>query len=274
MELPAAREWFLGQVEEIIEKEGMTCYRHDGNGRYDAEPEDRKGLSEIQHLTGLYGVWDALLERHPELIMEGCSGGGRRIDLETVSRFHWHQKSDRWYDTESDQCSLYGANLYLPGGLINIPTEAIDDYGTWSSFAGQFCPGWHPLDEDFPMEIAKRQVERYKRIRPYLCGDFYPLTPCSLDQPWLGYQFHRPDLNAGFALLFRRSASANAPYPVCDRFLARLRGLTPEENYTVRFEKEEREEQLTGDTLADGTEICIPDIPGAAMVQYATTRRG
>ena len=75
--------------------------------------------------------------RHPDMVMEGCSGGGRRIDLETVSRFHWHQKSDRWYDSESDQSSLCGANLYLPGGTINIPTMATDNYGAWSSFGGQ-----------------------------------------------------------------------------------------------------------------------------------------
>ena len=158
--------------------------------------------------------------------MEGCSGGGRRIDLETVSRFHWHQKSDRWYDSESDQSSLCGANLYLPGGTINIPTMATDDYGAWSSFAGQFSLGWDPIDPAFPMAKARRQVELYKRIRPFLSGEYYPMTACALENTWIAYQFHRRDLNSGFALVFRRPDSSRVSYPVSDRSRSSFAGWT------------------------------------------------
>ncbi len=268
MELPEAREWFLTQVDHLIENEMMNCYRQDGSGSYGHEPDDRKGITESQHIAGLYTLWDTLIKRHPNLIMEGCSGGGRRIDLETLSRFHWHQKSDRWYDSESDQCSLYGANLFLPGGVINIPTEATDDYGAWSSFAGQFCPGWHPLDEDFPMELAELQVQRYKRIRSLLSGDFYPLTPCSLEEEWIGYQFHRVDLDKGFALIFRRPTSRSVVPPVSDALNIRLRGLDPERRYRVHFERSSRDDVLTGDTLAKGLEVTITGQKGAEMITY------
>ncbi len=95
-----------------------------------------------------------------------------RIDLETLSRFHWHQKSDSWFNTVTDQAGLCGGNLYLPGGVLNVPTSATDNFGLWSSFAGQLCLAWHPLDKDFPMELAKRQVKLYKRVRPYLSRRF------------------------------------------------------------------------------------------------------
>jgi alpha-galactosidase len=261
MELPEAREWFLNQVDYLVEHEGMNCYRQDGSGWYGEEPANRKGATESQHITGLYTLWDTLIKRHPNLVMEGCSGGGRRIDLETLSRFHWHQKSDRWYDSESDQCSLYGANLYLPGGVINIPTEGVDDYRAWSSFAGQFCLGWHPLDEDFPTELAMLQVERYKRIRPLLSGDFYPLTPCSLEEPWIGYQFHRVDLDKGFALLFKRPVAT-------DTFRLCLRGLEPQSCYRVHFERSNQDETLTGEELANGVEIIISEEKGAELITY------
>jgi hypothetical protein len=205
--------------------------------------------------------------------MEGCSGGGRRIDLETLSRFHWHQKSDRWYDSESDQCSLYGANLYLPGGVINIPTEGVDDYRAWSSFAGQFCLGWHPLDEDFPMELAMLQVERYKRIHPLLSGDFYPLTPCSLEETWIGYQFHRVDLDKGFALLFKRLVTKENIYPVTNTFRFSLRGLEPQSLYRVHFERVNRDETLTGEELGKGIEVIISEEKGAEMVIYELMKR-
>ncbi|MBD3181269.1 hypothetical protein GF312_03185 [Candidatus Poribacteria bacterium] len=268
MDIPEAREWFLKQVEYMIRNEGMDCFRQDGSGEYGEDSEDRKGINESKHIQGLYKLWDTLLERHPDLIMEGCSGGGRRIDLETLSRFHWHQKSDRWYDSESDQCSLYGANLFLPGSVINIPTERTDDYGAWSSFAGQFSLGWHPLDDDFPMDKAKKQVELYKQIRHLLIGDFYPLTPCSMNQTWIGYQFHRNDLNTGLVLIYRRPAAEDAVYPVGDSFKAYLRGVDPGVKYRVTLERSGKSGEYTGSELNSGLEITIAETEGVELIRY------
>ena len=267
MELPESREWFLQQVDQLVQEEGLTCYRQDLSGTFGDDPSSRKGMSESHHVAGLYELWDTLKERHPDLIMEGCCAGGRRIDLETVAQFHWHQKSDRWFDSESDQLGLYGANLFLPGGIINIPTQATDDYGAWSGFAGQFSLGWDPLDEDFPMEQARQQVELYKEIRPLLSGDFYPLTPPSLDQPWMGYQFHRRDLDRGFALIFRRGI-VKPVIPVPASLVISLRGLEPNTPYRVHLRKAGSDEMRPGRALAEGTEIVIRDAPGVEMITY------
>jgi alpha-galactosidase len=269
LEIPEARDWFVRQVDAIVEHEGMTCYRTDiSPGRYLDSPGARKGITEIHHIEGLYALWDALVDHHPALIMEGCCGGGRRIDLETVSRFHWIQKSDRWFDSESDQCSLYGANLYLPGGYLILYTEAMDDYGAWSSFGGVLSIAWHLQDEDFPMSQAKLQIERYKRVRPLLSGDFYPLAPCSQDAEWIGYQFHRADLDAGFALVFRRSGERQAPLPASSAFTARLRGLAPDRQYQVKLEHDGVEQLLSGADLSKGIDIVIATSPGAEMIAY------
>ena len=267
MELPESREWFLRQMDELVEEEGLTCYRQDLSGTFGAEPGHRKGISESHHVAGLYQLWDTLKERHPDMIMEGCCAGGRRIDLETIARFHWHQKSDRWFDSESDQLGLYGASLFLPGGILNIPTQATDDYGAWSGFAGQFSLGWDPLDEAFPMEQARQQVELYKEIRPLLSGDFYPLTPPSLDQPWMGYQFHRRDLDRGVALIFRRGI-VEPLIPVGESLTVSLRGLEPDAQYRVRFRRAGSDEIKQGQALTEATEILIPDTPGVEMITY------
>jgi alpha-galactosidase len=268
MDLPEAREWFLSRVDDFANREGFGCYRQDGSARFGEEPADRTGITESEHIAGLYSVWDEIKKRHPDMVMEGCSGGGRRIDLETVSRFHWHQKSDRWYDSESDQGSLCGANLYLPGGTINIPTMAVDDYGAWSSFGGQFSLGWDPLDPAFPMEKAKRQVELYKRVRPLLSGDYYPMTGCGLENTWIAYQFHRRDLNSGFALIFRRTSADRVSYPVDQSFKVRLRGLNPDANYRVVYESSKREQTIRGGALMKPTELAIGKAPAAELILY------
>jgi len=264
---PDTREWFLDRVERLID-EGLTCYRQDLYTEYGTDQEYRTGVAEMKHIAGLYELWDSLRECHPDLIMEGCCGGGRRIDLETISRFHWHQKSDRWFDPESDQCGLYGANLYLPGGIINVPTERADDYGAWSAFAGQLCLGWDATDEAFSPDRAREQIDRYKRFRHRLSGDFYPLTPCSLDATWLGYQFHCTDLDEGLAFVFKRQSDGDAGYPETERFSPTLRGIDPAAEYAVQFEGHGRETTMTGDALATDLEVDIPDAPGAELIAY------
>ncbi len=258
---PDKRAAFLAYIDRYAKEELMSMYRQDGGAHYPDKDPNRVGINEIKHYEGLYEVWDQIIARHPGIIMEGCAGGGRRIDLESIQRFSWIQKSDRWFDTESDQCSVYGGNLYLPGGVLNLPTQAMDDYGCWSSFGGQLCLAWHPLDADFPMEKARRQVELYKQIRHLLCGDYYPITGCSLQEPWMGFQFHRRDLDEGVVMLFRR----RSPYSAMD---VTLKGLNPQASYTLEFKSSGERQAHTGQELQNALSIRIPEAPGAEMVLY------
>jgi alpha-galactosidase len=258
---------FADIVSGFVQRDGINMYRQDGGLLPTSSEPDRQGVVEMQHIAGLYAMQDQLRSRFPSLVMEGCCGGGRRIDLESVSRFLWHQKSDKWFDTPSDHCGLHGANMFLPGGVINVPTEAIDDYGVWSSFGGQLCLAWHPLDRDFPMEKAKQQVALYKEIRRYLCGDFYPLTECSLDAPWLAYQFHRSDLDEGFLLVFRRKPGGSNTLKLAPC------GLDPSKRYTMTFRPSGKELIATGEELARGNEIALPAAPAAMLVKYRSAKR-
>jgi alpha-galactosidase len=275
MELPEARDWFLKQVDVLIEKEGMNCYRQDGFNIYSdlnqGEPEDRKGITELKYIMGLYTMVDTLRSRHPDLLMEAAVGAPR-IDLEMLSRFHWHQPCETWLDPNRDQCTLYGTNLWLPGGMIVLYTGLTDNYGVWSSFAGQLSLAWHPLDADFPIDLAHRQVERYKRVRTFLSGDFYPLTPISLEETWMGYQFHRADLDKGFALVFKRFDSPHVIYSVNDTFTLKLRGIDPQSRYQLHYEQSNKDQTLTGQALAKGIEIVVGKAPGAELVVYEPAR--
>jgi alpha-galactosidase len=259
---PHVREAFLAVVDKYVKEQGMTMYRQDGGGTPGGAGPDRVGVPEMQHIAGLYEMQDQIRRRHPEMLMEGCCGGGRRIDLESVSRFHWHQKSDSWFHTVTDEASMYGGNLYLPGGVLNLPTAATDNVGLWSSFGGQLCLAWHPLDKDFPMELAKRQVKLYKRVRPYLSGDFYPLTDCTLDRPWQAYQFDRNDLGQGFALIFKRNEAGG------DAFTFAPRGLAPQAHYAISCQASGTSAVHTGAELAKGIPLTLKATPDAELVIY------
>lgn len=76
---------------ENIERLQIDCYRQDFNmdplhAWQSNDAPNRRGITEIKHIMGLYRLWDALLERFPHLIIDNCASGGRRIDIETLRR--------------------------------------------------------------------------------------------------------------------------------------------------------------------------------------------
>ena len=60
-----------------------------------ADGANRTGITENRYIQGLYALWDALLAAHPGLIIDDCSSGGRRIDVETLSRSFPLWRSDK-----------------------------------------------------------------------------------------------------------------------------------------------------------------------------------
>ena len=129
---------------------------------------------------------------------------------------------------------------------------------------------WEPTDPDFPLDLARRQLDLYKSTRGFLSGDFYPLTPVSLDQVWMGYQFHRMDLNAGCAFVFKRNKSAQIVYAENETFKLQLRGLAPNSRYHVRFESSGSETTVAGTDLAKGVDLALGTAPTAELVVYKT----
>jgi hypothetical protein len=95
-----------------------------------------------------------------------------------------------------------------------------------------------------------------------MTGDFYPLFPHSdSEEVWFGYQFHRPDLKAGVAIVFRREKSKDAKMAVP------LRALDPKRSYAVSFEDTPEKRMLPGAVLST-LPVEILNAPGSAIVYY------
>jgi hypothetical protein len=79
---------------------------------------------------------------------------------------------------------------------------------------------------------------------------------------WMGYQFHRADLDEGMVLLFRRSSS---PYTAVE---IRLRGLSSETVYELTFEGTGETRRGTGEELSKPIAVTIPNPRGSALITY------
>lgn len=118
--LAQVQDWFVELVGGYVDSVPLGYFRHDFNMdplEYwrQADPADRAGITQIRYVEGLYAIWDRLQSRYPGLLIEGCSSGGRRIDLESISRCHTYWKSDLYGFSDANQGHVYGASLYLPG---------------------------------------------------------------------------------------------------------------------------------------------------------------
>ena len=82
-------------------------YRQDFNMQPDIywaanDEPGRTGMKEIRHIEGLYYFWDYLLSRFPNLLIDNCASGGRRIDWETIGRSAPLWRSDYYHYDDPD----------------------------------------------------------------------------------------------------------------------------------------------------------------------------
>ncbi|MFA6244387.1 MAG: NPCBM/NEW2 domain-containing protein [Candidatus Hydrogenedentales bacterium] len=269
---PAARRWLTDLLSKRITEYGITFYRNDFNmdplsfWRANDAP-DRQGMSEIRYVEGLYAMWDELRATHPGLLIDNCSSGGRRIDIEMCSRSLPLWRSDtscspghpEWNQLQSSALSQF-VPLHTACAWAPVTTEVRS-----AATGGLLCQFAY-LDDGFPMDRAKALIEEAKISEPYWYGDFYPLTsPATASDNFVTYQLHRPDLDAGIVLAFRHRE--------CRMFGAILgiNAVRPDGKYSVEFIDDalvSTEQTMTGQDLATNLGLRVAEGGGSLLVRY------
>lgn len=228
---PDAWEYCFSTLAGLIEDLKIDCYRQDFNiepleyWRKNDDP-DRCGITEIKHINGLYMLWDKLLERFPNLIIDNCSSGGRRIDIETLRRSIPLWRSDVQcaanYDIEATQNHHLTYNTWMPYSGTGSG-RIYDEYRIRSAYSPaittnySFSESENFCDTEDKIEFIKKYTHEYLRVRPYFCEDFYPLSSASdRSDVWCASQFDRPENKDGIVQVFRRE---NSPYETVCYFL-------------------------------------------------------
>ena len=213
-------------LSDAIETLGISCYRQDFNMKplvywRSNDALDRKGISEIKHINGMYRLWDKLLEKFPHLIIDNCASGGRRIDIETLRRSIPLWRSDYQctadFKPESNQYQNVTYGIWAPFTGTGTGRAIGDTYRIRSSYAPALTTNYiFSVDEKLPddqemVDWLKKYCVEYKTVRPYLSCDLYPLTSVTSDRgATMAVQYDRPESKDGIVQIFRRDDS---PYP-------------------------------------------------------------
>jgi alpha-galactosidase len=220
---PEAKKYITETISGLITENKIDCYRDDFN--FDPFPywthkesPDRAGMREIRFVEGAYAYWDELLRRHPNLMIDNCATGGRRIELETMKRSIPLWRTD--YNclprllTEATQAQTFGISHWLPANSTNPFVREPDTY----QFRSGLSSGVVANLDDGVRPIAGRTAEEWdwwqtriteaQRAKPFFYGDFYPLTTGNYSlESWIAYHLYLPEKKAGLLIAFRRPKS-------------------------------------------------------------------
>ena len=237
---PGARAWAVEQVDRLIREHGITDYRQDFNCDpapvWDAnDAPDRVGVSEMRHIAGLYAFWDELRRRHPDMLIDNCASGGRRIDIETNSRSICLFRSDMlgrpWYDcSDANQVMVSSLAQWVPlhsGGAT--PVEG-DDYSILSGVStGVDTPIARFAESPGYIDWARSIMAAVRRMMECFYGDFFLLTQHPETRRGLyAYQCDLPAEGRGFFIAFQRGGD---PEDTERNFT--LRAIVPDADYEV-----------------------------------------
>ncbi|MCY0879676.1 MAG: alpha-galactosidase [Firmicutes bacterium] len=240
---PQVVDWMVEWLGRLIEETGIDYVKWDMN-RHLSEvgspvwPPSRQGEVYHRYVLGLYRVLEALTGRYPEVLFEGCSGGGGRFDPGML-----YYTPQIWTSDNSDAIDRlaiqYGTSLLYPVETMTAHVSAVPNHQV-----GRVTPlstrGWVAFSANLGYELDLRKLSRqeldeirqqirfYRQMRDLVQhGTFYRLA-----SPWrdnsAGWMFVASGAQEALVIWINQWAEVSGPI----RWL-RLRGLDPTQDYRV-----------------------------------------
>lgn len=262
------RDYVFDSIAAVLKSANVEYVKWDMNRSicdvYSAVlPKERQGEVYHRYVLGIYDLMERFTSSFPNILFEGCSGGGGRFDPAIL-----YYSPQIWCSDDTDGIERleiqYGTSFFYPISAVGSHVSAIPNHQTGRrtplatrgvvAMAGSF--GYEMdlnlLTED-EKEAVKAQVEDYKKYYDLIHnGDYYRLTSSQGDSGFTAWQFVSGDKTRTLLNLVITHVRANAP----DLWF-KLRGLDPEKRYRL----EENGRIYSGSALMNAG-ISIPMIMG------------
>lgn len=253
------RTYIFERMCEILESANIEYVKWDANRHltdvWSAQlPADRQGEVFHRYILGLYDFLEKLTQRFPDILIEGCSGGGGRFD---AGMMYYHPQI--WCSDDTDAIERleiqYGTSFGYPVSTVGSHVSVCPNHQTGRSvsmktrgivaMAGTF--GYElditKLSED-DKEMVKVQVEEFKEYYDLIQnGDYYRLTDDGSKSPYVAWEFAAADQSEALLNVVVLRAKAN---PMLHT--VQVKGLKPDAVYRV----EGTEEEYLGAALMSG----------------------
>lgn len=262
MSRPEVIEYVKDKLFSIMDSANIKYIKWDMNrsmaAAYSAAlPAERQGEIRHRYVLGLYEVLEALLERYPDLLLEGCSGGGGRFDAGML-----YYAPQIWCSDNTDAIERlriqYGTSFGYPMSSVsahvsvcpNHQNGRVTPFKTRGICAMQGTFGYE-LDlsrmTDEEKELAREQVKTFKKhYRLFQFGDYYRLTSPFNNHDFTAWEYaDKNKTEAYIGVVFTDMHGNPAPN------IVRFNGLEPGYCYKL-YKDNENIGEYTGAALMNG----------------------
>lgn len=262
------REYLFTEISTVLKEGEIDYVKWDMNRNLSdvwskALPREKQGEVHHRYVLGVYALMERFVTAFPDILWEGCSGGGGRFDAGIL-----YYMSQIWCSDNTDAAERlqiqYGTSFGYPVSSMGSHVSASPNIQTGRSMpmqtraitamAGSFG---YELDvqklnqED--REAIKEQIREYHRIYPLVhYGDYYRLTNAQEDREFTAWQFVNEEQSQALVFVVMLRARSNSPF-----FRLRLRGLKEDGYYRI----DEGEEIVEGSALMHGG-MLLPIVRG------------
>ncbi|MBO7187564.1 MAG: alpha-galactosidase [Clostridia bacterium] len=244
-----ALSYMFNKICSVIDSAKIDHYREDFNTdpnvNWDIadaiQGANRKGITENLHLQGHLKLWDMLLDRYPNMIIDSCASGGGRNDLESMRRaVPYHRTDAEEHNTAKTSIAMNSVMFkWLPyfGSAAydrNTWTD-IEEYNSRAGYAGVYKMVFmfNSASENFYTKV-KNYTKEYYEFAKHLYDNYYLLTnwnSSSDTSAWTAWEFFNETNGTGVMQLFREDTCEISSMNV------KLKGLNASVNYKLsRFD--------------------------------------
>ena len=194
------------------------------------------GNLSYDYVLGVYDFMERLCSRYPDLLLEGCSGGGGRFDAGML-----YYSPQIWCSDNTDAINRtriqYGTSFFYPVSVMGTHVSAVPNHQTGrvtsfhtrgvTAMAGTFGYELNPaLLSDEEKQQIREQIKTYKKYETLINeGTYWRLSDPFMDEiaAWMTVS-EEQDHALVSAVRLRAEANQAAVY-------VRLRGLKPDAVY-------------------------------------------
>lgn len=255
---PEVRDYLFGAISDILKNADISYIKWDMNRSIcdwytPCLSAENQGEMPHRYVLGLYELLERLTTAFPDVLFEGCSGGGGRFDAGML-----YYCPQIWCSDDTDAFERtkiqYGTSFFYPVSAIGSHVSAVPNHQTGritpietravTAMAGSF--GYeldlNTLSHDEKQEV-KEQIVRFKKDGPLIHNGLYYRLSDSLNDKYAMWGFVSEDKKEVLVhgVIFRTE-------PNRTQYLAKLRGLLPDTNYRLA----ENGEVYKGSALMNG----------------------
>lgn len=245
MSRPEVVDYLYERLSSLLREHNIEYIKWDANRNMTdvysrVLPPERQGEVFHRYMLGVYDLLERLTSEFPNVLFEGCSGGGGRFDAGMLAYFPQIWCSD---DTDAVErlAIQYGTAFGYPISAIGAHVSACPNHQTGrttplNTRAVVAMSGTFGYELDFNQltdeekEEVRQQIRRFQTYYDLIQnGDYYRLTAPEENGYFVAWQFAAQDRSEALVNLVVTHSKAN---PNTIHF--RLKGLDPDARYVVQ----------------------------------------